>query len=87
MYKPDLGRQREDRILVTEEEILHETESSKRHSAQEIRQNRDILNRIRLSWTRGAEASVANFGRHSEHLLLCFIQCFYSQLQSFYFVD
>jgi hypothetical protein len=63
------GRQREERILIAEEEILHEIENQPRTStrrlanlslriqnaAQEIHQNRGILNRVRLSWTRGAE--------------------------------
>jgi hypothetical protein len=35
---------------------------------QEIRQNRDILNRVRLSWARGAEACIANNGRHFQQL-------------------
>jgi hypothetical protein len=54
MNKRDLGRQREDRILVAEEEILHRIEnrprtSTRRLVAQEIRQNRGILNRVRVS--------------------------------------
>jgi hypothetical protein len=90
MNKRDLGRQREDRILVAEE-ILHEIENQPRtttrrlpnhlrvsqfavwlrvqNAAQEIRQNRGTLNRVRLSWRRRAEASIANDGRHFEQLL------------------
>jgi hypothetical protein len=71
MNKRNLGHQREDRILVAEEEILHEIEnqpqtSSRRlanhltvsqfivwmqvqHAAQENRQNKRILNQVRLS--------------------------------------
>jgi hypothetical protein len=72
MNKRCLGRQREDRILVVEEEILHEIENKPRTSrlanhlgvfqfvvclrvqnaAQQIRRNRGILNRVRISWTR-----------------------------------
>jgi hypothetical protein len=91
MKKRDLGRQREGRILVAEEEILHEIESQPRtnarrlanhlrvsqfvvwlrvqNAAQEIDQNRGILNRSRLSWVRRAEAWIANDGRHFEQLL------------------
>jgi hypothetical protein len=47
------------------------------NAAQEIRQNRDILNRLRLSWTRRAEACIA---KDFEQLLWCFILYFYSQL-------
>jgi hypothetical protein len=50
--KRHLGRQRKDRILVAEEEILH----------------RSILNRVRLCWARRDEACVANNGRHFEQL-------------------
>jgi hypothetical protein len=87
----DFGRQREDRILIAEEEILHEIENQPRTSTrrlanhlgvsqfvvwlrvqnavQEIRQNRGILNRVQLSWARGAETCIANDGRHFEQLL------------------
>jgi hypothetical protein len=36
---------------------------------QEIRQNRGILNRVGLSWARGAEACITNDDTHFEHLL------------------
>jgi hypothetical protein len=36
---------------------------------QEIRENRAILNRVRLSWTRRTEACIVNDGRHFEQLL------------------
>jgi hypothetical protein len=39
------------------------------NAAQEIHENRGILNRGRLSWTRRAEACIANDGRHFEQLL------------------
>jgi hypothetical protein len=52
------------------------------NAAQEIRENRGILNRVGLSWTRRAEACVANDGKNFEQLLLYF----YSKLQSLYFV-
>jgi hypothetical protein len=39
------------------------------NAAQEIRQNNDILNRVWLSWTRRAEAWIANDGKHLEQLL------------------
>jgi hypothetical protein len=84
MNKRDLGRQRANRILVAEE-ILHEIENQPRTShlrvsefvvwlrvqnaAQKIRQNRGTLNRVRLSWRRRVEASIANDGRHFEQLL------------------
>jgi DNA-binding Lrp family transcriptional regulator len=38
------------------------------NAAHEIRQNGGILNRVRLSWTRRAEACIANDGRHFEQL-------------------
>jgi hypothetical protein len=87
--KRNLGRQREERILVPEE-IFHEIENQPRTStrrftdlglsqyvvwlrvqnvAQEIRQNRGILNRVRLSWACRAEACIANGNRDSEQLL------------------
>jgi hypothetical protein len=72
--KRDLGRQREDRILIPEEEILHEIENQPslrvQNSDEEIRQNRGILNRVHLSWTRRAEACIciANDGKHFEQL-------------------
>jgi hypothetical protein len=37
------------------------------NTAQEIRQNRGILNRVRLSWAR--HACIANDGKHFEQLL------------------
>jgi hypothetical protein len=86
MNKRDLGRQRQDQILVAQEEILDEIENQPRTStrrfanhlgvsqfvvwlriqnaAHEIRQNGGILNRVRLSWTRRAEACIANDGSY-----------------------
>jgi hypothetical protein len=46
------------------------------NAAQEIRENRGILNRVRLSWTRRAEACVANDGKNFEQLLLLKITVF-----------
>jgi hypothetical protein len=87
MNKHDLGCQREDRILVVEEEFLHEIETSHKQvfgdlqitrkflslqvsdTAQEIRQNKGILNRVRLSRARDAEACIANDGELFEQLL------------------
>jgi hypothetical protein len=43
MKKRDLGRQREGRILVVEEEILHEIESQPRTNA------RRLANHLRVS--------------------------------------
>jgi hypothetical protein len=37
------------------------------NAAQEIRKNRRILNRVRLSWTR-TEVCIPNDGRHFEQL-------------------
>jgi hypothetical protein len=37
-------------------------------AAEEIRQNRGILNRVRLSWACHAEACIANDARHCEQL-------------------
>jgi hypothetical protein len=39
------------------------------NAAQEIRQNRGLLNQVRLSWTRGVETCIANDGRHFEQHL------------------
>jgi hypothetical protein len=84
----DLGRQGKDRILVVEEEILHEIENQPRTStrglanhlgvsqfviwllvlnaAQQIRQNRDILNRVR------ARRGVLKLALHFKQLLYFF---------------
>jgi hypothetical protein len=63
MNKRDLDRQREDRILVAEEEILRGIENQPRtrrltnhlrvsqFASSKHRQNRGILNRVRLSWS------------------------------------
>jgi hypothetical protein len=63
MNKRDLGHQREDRILVAEEQILREIENQLRtrrltnhlgvsqFASSKHRQNRGILNRVRLSLT------------------------------------
>jgi hypothetical protein len=53
----------------------------KTRAAQEIRENRGIMNRVRVSWTRLAEACIVNDGRYFEQLL-----CLYWQLQSFCFL-
>jgi DNA-binding Lrp family transcriptional regulator len=38
------------------------------NNAQEIRQNRGILNRVRVSWAPRAEPCIENDGRHFEQL-------------------
>jgi hypothetical protein len=38
------------------------------NTGQEMCQNRGILNRVRLSWARRAEACIANDGKHFEQL-------------------
>jgi hypothetical protein len=47
----------------------HVLELRVQNAEQEIRQTRGILNRIRFSWARRAEACIANGGRHFEQLL------------------
>jgi hypothetical protein len=56
------------------------------NTAQEIRQNRGILSRVRFSWARRAKACIPNDGKHFKQLPWCFNLFFYSQLQSFYFI-
>jgi hypothetical protein len=79
MNKRDIGRQREDQILVAEEEILDEIENQPRtnhlgvsqfvvwlrvqNSAQEIRQNTGILKRVRLSWAPPPESCILHCKR------------------------
>jgi hypothetical protein len=61
MNKGDLGRQREGRILVAEKKfftkLMFVVWLRVQNAAQEIRRNRGILNRVRLSW---AAACTAN---------------------------
>jgi hypothetical protein len=42
------------------------------NAAQEIGENRGILNRVRLSWTRRTESCIVNNGSHFEQLLWLF---------------
>jgi hypothetical protein len=109
MNKPDLGRHRKNRILVSEEEILHEIENQPRTSkvlgilkitweflslrvqntVQKIRQNRGILNRVRLSWTRRAFLDISfytfiyNYSPLTSTLFLS-LCCFLNKLQALY---
>jgi hypothetical protein len=46
-----------------------EGELRRQNAPQDIRENRGILNRILLSWTRRTEAYIANDGKHFEQLL------------------
>jgi hypothetical protein len=46
------------------------------NAAQEIRENRDILNRVQLSWIRRTEACIVNDGRHFEQLLVVLFYAF-----------
>jgi hypothetical protein len=68
------------------------------NSAQKIRQNRDILNRVRLSWARRAQSCIVNDGKHffdveffafthNYSLFLCCLRlcCFLSKLQALFY--
>jgi hypothetical protein len=56
-------------VYATPVNTIEELELRVQNAAQEIRQTRGILNRVRLSWARRAEACIANGGRHFEQLL------------------
>jgi hypothetical protein len=55
MNKRCLGRQREDRILVAEEEILHETENQPRKSTRGLANNLGVSQFV--VWLRAQNAS------------------------------
>jgi hypothetical protein len=82
MNKRDLGCQREDRILVAEEEILHEIENQQRTNTPRLanylfsqfasskrRSGNLAKQRHCESWARRAEACIANDGKHFGQLL------------------
>jgi hypothetical protein len=62
--KPDVGPQREDRILLSNHLGVSQfiVWLQVQNAAQEIRENRGILNRVRLSWARRrrSEAYIVN---------------------------